>query len=436
MSDKKNIVISVIIPVHNAAGYISDTLSTVLSQTLNDIEIIIVNDCSDDNTSEIVSALAETDSRIRVINNATNLGGGGSRNVGLDAAIGEYVIFLDDDDHVEHQMLEHMYARAIDIQADVVICRSQSFDPALQVYAPMPWSVRQELLPDLMVFSSQDIPSDFFRAFIWWPWDKLLRRQFIAAHQLRFQEIRTTNDLFFVCAFMLMANRISVLDETLISHTINRPESLSATRAESHHCAVEALAALKTFICQQGMMGQRLRDYKNYAVVFLEWHLNTISGPTFQPFYQQVQEFIGALDARDDDFYDEFITAAYRRITVLSAEEYIFSLKDRVLKELEFIQARSATLEQDVEGLTHSLAEQKSENALLHTQLDEIEERVTEQEKNIHQLTEKNNALRHEMTIKQQELDEIYQHYKELISSLSWKLTQPLRVVIRFFKRF
>jgi hypothetical protein len=78
------------------------------------------------------------------------------------------------------------------------------------------------------------------------------------------------------------------------------------------------------------MMGQRLRDYKNYAVVFLEWHLNTISGPTFQPFYQQVQEFIGELDARDDDFYDEFITAAYRRITVLSAEEYIFSLKDRV----------------------------------------------------------------------------------------------------------
>ena len=67
MSEKESIAVSVIIPVHNAAGYISDTLSTVLSQTLNDIEIIIVNDCSDDNTLEIVSALAETDSRIRVI---------------------------------------------------------------------------------------------------------------------------------------------------------------------------------------------------------------------------------------------------------------------------------------------------------------------------------------------------------------------------------
>ncbi|HBN2163683.1 TPA: glycosyltransferase family 2 protein, partial [Escherichia coli] len=149
MSEKESIAVSVIIPVHNAAGYISDTLSTVLSQTLNDIEIIIVNDCSDDNTLEIVSALAETDSRIRVINNTTNLGGGGSRNIGLDAATGEYVIFLDDDDYVDNMMLERMYARASDIQADVVICRSQSFDPALQVYAPMPWSVRQELLPDL-----------------------------------------------------------------------------------------------------------------------------------------------------------------------------------------------------------------------------------------------------------------------------------------------
>ena len=83
-------------------------------------------------------------------------------------------------------------------------------------------------------------------------------------------------------------------------------------------------------------MEHRLRDYKNYVVVFLEWHLNTISGPAFHPFYQQVKEFVVATDAKSDDFYDEFIAAAHHRITTLSAEEYLFSLKDRVLKELEF----------------------------------------------------------------------------------------------------
>ena len=147
-----------------------------------------------------------------------------------------------------------------------------------------------------------------------------------------------------------------------------------------------------------------------------------------------MKEFVVALDAKSDDFYDEFIAAAHHRITTLSAEEYLFSLKDRVLKELEFFQARSSALQQEVETLTHSFAEQKDENAILHNQLHEIEERVTEQEQNIRQLTDKNNDMHHEMTIKQQEFNEIYQHHKNLISSLSWKLTKPLRVVRRFFK--
>ncbi|HHE3780805.1 TPA: glycosyltransferase family 2 protein, partial [Escherichia coli] len=106
------------------------------------------------------------------------------------------------------------------------------------------------------------------------------------------------------------------------------------------------------------------------------------------------------------DFYDEFIAAAHHRITTLSAEEYLFSLKDRVLKELEFFQARSSALQQEVETLTHSFAGQKDENAILHNQLHEIEERVTEQEQNIRQLTDKNNDMHHEMTIKQQEFNE------------------------------
>ena len=66
--------VSIIIPTYNVKPYLRECLDSVVGQTLNDIEIFIVNDCSDDNTLEIVSALAETDSRIRVINNTTNLG--------------------------------------------------------------------------------------------------------------------------------------------------------------------------------------------------------------------------------------------------------------------------------------------------------------------------------------------------------------------------
>ena len=151
MSDESsNVVVSVIIPVHNAAEYISETLNTVLAQSLKDIEIIIVNDNSTDK-----------DSRVRIITNPSNVGGGESRNIGLRIATGEYIIFLDDDDYADKEMLKRMSDRATALQTDVVICRCQSIDLQTNTHSPMPMSAREDLLPEKEVFSSQEIADDF-----------------------------------------------------------------------------------------------------------------------------------------------------------------------------------------------------------------------------------------------------------------------------------
>ena len=432
MSDEaKKIVVSVVIPVHNAAEYIADTLSTVLSQTLKEIEIIIVNDCSTDNTLDIVKDISQKDSRVQIISNAVNLGGGGSRNVGLDIAVGEYIIFLDDDDYIESDMLEKMSSHAAETQVDVVVCRCQSFDPHSGIYAPMVESIRADLLPREAVFQPQDIATDFFRAFVWWPWDKLFRREAIISSGMRFQEIRTTNDLFFVCAFMLIARNVSVLDEVLISHTINRSDSLSATRADSHRCALNALIALKEFMLQKGLLDGRIKDYKNYAVVFLEWHLNTISGPAFPTLFRDVKAFIVELDAETNNFYDDFIAAAYQRIATLSADEYLFSLKDRVLKELEFSQANNARLEQKIDILEQELiaqqVAQQDEKENFRNQLAELNEQHRVLQSRYH-------MQEREMLNQREKLELLQQHNVNMVGSLSWRLTKPLRLIRRFLK--
>ena len=80
MSDESsNVIVSVIIPVHNAAEYIAETLTTVLAQSLKEIEIILVDDSSTDNTLDIITKIASEDSRVRVITNPSNVGGGESR---------------------------------------------------------------------------------------------------------------------------------------------------------------------------------------------------------------------------------------------------------------------------------------------------------------------------------------------------------------------
>lgn len=145
-------LVSVVIPVHDAAEYISDTLSSILSQSLQDIEVIIIDDNSADDTLKLLQSFAANDSRIRLLNNSQNIGAGASRNMGLKIASGEYIIFLDDDDYADANMLKRMYDHAALLQADVVICRCQSLNLQTHSYAPMPWSVRVDLLPKRTIF--------------------------------------------------------------------------------------------------------------------------------------------------------------------------------------------------------------------------------------------------------------------------------------------
>lgn len=91
-------MISVVMPTYNSEKYIRDGLESVLNQTYKDLDVIIIDDCSSDNTISIVHEYMQRDSRIRLFENSKNSGAGVSRNVGIDMALGEYIAFLDSDD--------------------------------------------------------------------------------------------------------------------------------------------------------------------------------------------------------------------------------------------------------------------------------------------------------------------------------------------------
>jgi glycosyltransferase involved in cell wall biosynthesis len=120
--DKENCGISVIIPVFNVEKYLRRCLDSVLSQTFTNFEVIIVDDCSPDASPEICDVYAEKDSRINVIHNARNRGLPQARKIGLDAAYGNYILFVDSDDWVENNMLELMYNKAVSADLDIVYC--------------------------------------------------------------------------------------------------------------------------------------------------------------------------------------------------------------------------------------------------------------------------------------------------------------------------
>ena len=115
-----SVKVSVIVPVYNVSRYLENCVNSITDQDFTDFEIILVDDCSPDNSGEICDRLAKKDGRIKVIHKEKNGGISEARKTGLQAANGEWILFVDSDDRIEPGMLSYLLPRADDC-TDIVI---------------------------------------------------------------------------------------------------------------------------------------------------------------------------------------------------------------------------------------------------------------------------------------------------------------------------
>ena len=274
-------IVSVIIPCYNVEKYLRECLDCVINQTLQEIEIICVDDGSSDGTLEILNEYQKKDSRLQVISQK-NAGAGAARNNGLRIAKGKYLSFLDSDDFFELNMLQEAYDSAEQNQADFVVFNSDQYHMDKNSYVKVPWVLRMQDIPPYMPFTYRQLTDNVFKTFVGWAWDKLYRREFVLQNNLFFQEQRTTNDMLFVFSGLVAAKRISVVDKVLAHQRRGSSESLSVTREKSWHCFYDALIALKRYLEEKGVFWELEQDYINYALHFSLWNLNTLAEPTHQ----------------------------------------------------------------------------------------------------------------------------------------------------------
>lgn len=113
--------VSVIMPIYNAGAYLSRSLEGLVAQTLQDMEFVLIDDCSSDDSYEIAKAFREKHGEQTVLlRTERNSGPGGARNLGLSQASGEFVGFVDSDDEIVPQMFQKLYERALETGADIV----------------------------------------------------------------------------------------------------------------------------------------------------------------------------------------------------------------------------------------------------------------------------------------------------------------------------
>ena len=270
--------VSVIIPVYNAERHFSECLEAVLSQTLKDIEIIIVDDGSTDSSLAIAKQYAKSDNRIKVLAQE-NRNAGAARNLGLASAKGEYLSFLDSDDFFDGRMLEKGYAAAKEKQAQIAVWRTQRYIEDTGSFESAKWTVKEKYLPGKEVFSADEVKQNLFLAFMGYTWDKLFLRSFIEEHGVRFQSQPVFNDALFTFTALWNARRIVFVDETLVTQRKrSAKDSISDRRARYWTCSYTLLDGMQRRMQQDGLYDRYRQDFVNYAVHLLLLDLETKSG--------------------------------------------------------------------------------------------------------------------------------------------------------------
>lgn len=267
--------VSVIIPAYNASAFIGKCLESIQCQTLSDIEVIVVDDGSTDNTREIVGAFASKDVRISLVRQQNSFAGV-ARNNGMKHAEGEYLYFLDADDFIAETMLEDMVDRMEIDSSDVALCRSEYYDNNNGKTWDIDYSV---VVPDLDVcYNEGQLDDSIFQCCVGWPWDKLFRSSFVRAYSLEYQDLRTTNDALFVFLAMCFAKRISVLSGKYVFHRTNNSDSLQNTRSRSWRNGAKAALAIEGELRKAGVFARYSRSYTEWLFHFAYWNYSTLSG--------------------------------------------------------------------------------------------------------------------------------------------------------------
>ncbi|MFR9605858.1 MAG: glycosyltransferase family 2 protein [Rikenellaceae bacterium] len=270
------IKVSVVIPIYNTEPYLAECLASVVNQTLCEIEIICVNDGSTDGSYGIIYDFAARDSRIVVVNNR-NEGGGATRNIGLAIATGASVLFFDSDDYMEPETLEKMYGQMESDSSDVVVCRSNNIEANGDDLGLIHNSINRDLIGRVNSLAPSDFARHIFQIFIGWPWDKLYRRNFLEQHGLQFQNLLHSDDTFFVLTSLVLARRISCVEESFMRHR-RRNDSMSAStsRLRDPACFVVALERMYEVMNEAGIYDIYAQSFLNYCVSFPKWHYETI----------------------------------------------------------------------------------------------------------------------------------------------------------------
>ncbi len=253
---EKNIKVSLIIPVYNVEKYIYKCLKSAVNQTFKDMEIIIVNDGSKDNSYKIIEKYKNKYDNIKVINQE-NSGLSSARNTGIKISCGKYIAFADSDDYFSKRFIEYMYTTAEKKNCDIVVCGFKRISESKKL------KIKNKPLKT-KIFSSEKalkilIEDVFINNFAW---NKLYKRDLFTENNIYFPVGKTYEDMYVSYRLFHKSNKIAVINKKLYCY-VQRKKSITSSFTEKNFDDIKlGLYDMKNYLLENKIYNKYAFSYK------------------------------------------------------------------------------------------------------------------------------------------------------------------------------
>ena len=254
-------LISVIVPIYNSEKYLEECLDSIIRQTYKNLEILLIDDGSPDNSIDICKRYEKLDSRIKTISQE-NQGLSSARNTGIDNAHGEYYVFIDADDEMMDTMVEELYNNLIKYDADISICdffvnRFMEEDNVFE-------QVEEE---EVRVFEGHGKNSKIFDDYLFQvQWDKLFRKKVF--RKLRYPLGRIHEDEYVIHKQIYEANRIVTTNRKLYSYRKHPDSIIASADTKRKYDALIAFFSRVDYFLIRGKLRYAINSYIQTKVFY------------------------------------------------------------------------------------------------------------------------------------------------------------------------
>jgi len=358
---KSGPLISVIVPVHNVEEYLPKCLDSILSQSLSNIQLIIVDDGSSDSTLQICEDYVKKDPRILLISNSQASGNSGTpRNQALQRVRGEYIAFVDSDDWIDPKMFEDLYSVARSSKCDIVASGGffrEKYDGTTETVkvSNLEFNILNNDAKDrLKLYESIHFPIVWFRIY---------RAEFVIKNRIFFGETKTSADLPFAFKALFYANSIKLTDKLYYHYRFDRPGStIDRRRGKGAFELIHAYSALFDFLRRKdkdayfvpALVNKMMGDFEynsrylggefkptfssGIGVILSDVYENVRENPIFSPYKKKVMKEL--MDRHSSDNLDQFNQIISEKqkgkplITVVMPAHNVENYIERSLKSL------------------------------------------------------------------------------------------------------